>query len=165
MVFLDYQLELAEVVRLTELDISSASHTTLDNHLFCGDVYFRINGVSFDAPWGWIPVISFSMQLCEIVCTIREGEVGRLEFTESDDEIRFVKNKDVMNVSCDYSKAHAQVSLSEMRDAGLMFATRIFDELSARWPLLKTNKAFQEKVDHLRRVLRHAGTTLLNDDH
>jgi hypothetical protein len=46
-----------------------------------------------------------------------------------------------MDLSCDY--------LSEMRDAGIMFAPRIFDELSARWPLLKTNKTFQEKVDHL----------------
>jgi len=58
-----------------------------------------------------------------------------------------------------------KLSHGEPTFSGLMFATRIFDELSARWPLLKTNKAFQEKVDHLRRVLRHAGTTLLNDDH
>lgn len=149
MVSLDYKLELSEVNRLTDLDITSASHTTLDYYLFCGDIYFRINEVSFDAPWGWIPVISFSMQLCEIVCTIRDGETGRLEFTESEDEIRFTRTEDVIDVSCDYSDGHAQVSLSDIRGASIRFATRIVAELSARWPLLKTNKAFQEKVDQL----------------
>lgn len=149
MIFLDYKLEPSELNRLTGLDITSASHTTLDYYLFCGDIYFQINDASFDAPWGWIPIISFSLPLCEIVCTIKNGEIRSLEFTESDDEIRFIRTEDVIDVACNYSDAHAQVSLSEMKGASIRFAERIVHELSDRWPLLKTNKAFREKVDRL----------------
>lgn len=74
MIFLNYNLHPAEVKRITDRDVISATHDTLDYYLFCGDIYFQINGGNFDALWGWIPVIDFAMKLAEISCTIRDGK-------------------------------------------------------------------------------------------
>ena len=151
MIFLDYNLDPAMIKKVTDYDIISATNDTLDYYLFCGDIYFRVNGANFDALWSWIPLIDFSMKLAEISCTIRDGETAIFEFTESDDKIYFLRTKEVIDVTCDYSNAHAQTSLSEMRAATVSFAKKVFNDLTNRWPLLKSSKAFQEKMDEFGR--------------
>lgn len=155
MIFLDYQLDPSHVKRLTDNQILSADDTSLDYYLFYGDVYFRVNEVSFDPFWGLIPVIFFSMQLCEISCGMADGEMSSLEFTEVEEQIHFLRAKDIIQITCDYSDARAQTSLPELRDASIDFANRVFDDLSNRWPLLKSTKAFQEKLDIFRSYTEH----------
>ena len=119
MIFLDYNLDLGLAKQITDRDIISANHSALDYDLFCGDIYFRIDGANFDAVWNWIPVIQFSTELAKICCTLQNGETAEFEFTESDDKIWFSRTKEVIDVSSDYSNAHAQTSLAEIRSASV----------------------------------------------
>jgi hypothetical protein len=155
MVSLDYNLEPLEVSKLEGVNLTTATATDLDYYLFCGSVFFQIDGIRFDADWGWIPILDFATQLFLIVSEINDGEVRTLEFTESEATIEFQRAGSDIEVSAEYASAMAKVSHHELQQGATAFFRRVLDDLLSRWPQLAANPFFKERRDLLNPNNRH----------
>jgi hypothetical protein len=153
MITLDYQLDSIEAARIREDDLLAATDPDLDYYLFCGDIFFRVDDVEFDAAWGWVPVINFSYSLCDIIFKIKPGEERQLEFTESESLIGFVRRLARIEISASYATGRAEVDIAELKQAAGRFAIAVFNDLSKRWPTLLQNEAFNKRSEDLHATL------------
>jgi hypothetical protein len=147
MIDINYQLNSTELKEIRDEGLALATHASLDYYLFVGDIYFRIDGSNFDALWGWIPVIDFAFQLCDIAFNIRDGETRKLEFTESEAAILFLRQADNIEIASNFNSSKARVSLIELQEKSKEFAEKLFNDLASRWPALVRNPFFNEKLD------------------
>src|SRR3990172_1056919 len=136
MIVLDYRLEPAELRKLDGRDLGALTTTQLDYYLFCGSIIFRIEGVTFDAIWGWVPVMDFATQLFEISCDVKSGETRRLEFTESDAALSFSRLGEQVAVHANYSTGAARVPVQELKIAAKKFLSRVVTDFATKWPEL-----------------------------
>jgi hypothetical protein len=150
MITLDYSLDPSEIPAVNGADLASATHTDLDYYLFCGSVVFRIDGKSFDAQWGWIPILDFATQLFLIVCEIKDAEVRTLEFTESEATIEFRRQGSEIQVSAEYASATAEAPLQELKQTASAFFRKVLDDVSSRWPQITDSPFFRERGELLK---------------
>lgn len=150
MITLDYNLDPSEIPVVDAKDLASATHTDLDYYLFCGSVVFRIDGTSFDAQWGWIPIFDFATQLFLIVCQIKDAEVRTLEFTESEATIEFRRQGSKIQVSAEYASATAEAPLQDLRQTASAFFRSVLDDVSSRWPQITDNPFYSERRELLK---------------
>ena len=124
-----------------DLDLASASESQLRYEAFTGDVAFEIEGLDLSARWGWIPGLDFAAALVHVVEDLEGGAPeAALDFTESEDEIRFSRRPDGnVEVRSTYTDGSAEVALSELRSASVAFAQSMLRSLCERWPALEHN--------------------------
>lgn len=146
MLTLDYSFDPAEINKANAFDLASVSAVQMNYYLFCGNIRLRADSITFDANWGWVPILDFAVQFFEIANGIGDGEIRVLEFTESEAEIRFYRNENNIEISGNYTEGVALVSLDEVQKEALKFLTRVVDDLIARWPRLTDNIEFMKKM-------------------
>lgn len=150
MIELDYSFDPDELKKLDQFDFRKLTLTDLDYYLFGGNIFFRIDGVSFDTPWGWIPVLNYCVRMCLVLLELQEQGESVLEFTENDAEISFTREADGVCVSADFLNAAASTCLSELRVAVKHFAGKLLRDLLHRWPSLAAMEPFQERLRTIR---------------
>jgi hypothetical protein len=141
-VFLDYLIGDYQPAIANDANVAQASLTDLTYRMFIGDVVFRVDGCSFDAQWGWIPVLDFAIQLYDSTRALGTCEEARLSFTENAEYVGFRRTSDHVAVSASYCSGSAEVPVDELEVAARKFLTRILADLSARWPSIKSNPIF-----------------------
>lgn len=146
MVTLDYKLAEDELAKLASFNFAELTLTDLDYYLFCGDVFFRIDGVDFDTPWGWIPLLNHCVRMCLVTMELRNDGRAVLEFTENEATISFELQGNQVAIAASFVDASASVSIQELREAVTAFSEKLLRELVMRWPALTGTAAFQERV-------------------
>ncbi len=102
-----------------------------------GSVFFRINKVSFDSAWEWVPILCYAGTLYDTVKKLEVSGHRSMGFTESGDELKFICDEDmVVHVSTTWSRATAEVPHSDLLVAARQFYRRVLDDLAKGWPAL-----------------------------
>ena len=142
MIYLDYTLSPLWNGKLRAADLRTVDQGSLRYDLFLGDVYLRINGADFSAPWGWVPVLDFSLAVRDLVDKLSPEGEDSFEFTESEAALRFQRRDADVEVLANYAPAVAKVPYGELREAARAFADRVIGDLLRTHPELKENVAF-----------------------
>jgi hypothetical protein len=146
---LDYRLSQSFADGLSGDALTTADEVSLRYGAFFGDIVFRANGASFDARWGWVPVLDFALALQAIVEALATEPREAFEFTESDATISFEREDDRVRIEATYTADSAAVMYVELRTAAEGFLARVLDELAAAHPELTRNPALST---HLRKA-------------
>lgn len=149
MVELGYRLSKEWDRSWADIDLVHADETTLRYKAFLGDLFFRVDGADFSAPWGWIPILDFAISFSDILDELSRGttEVS-FEFTESDERLVFVSEGNSVSISCSYNQQRAMVPLAEFLQAEKSFVRHIYEELSQAYPQLLNNGFFVRWFNH-----------------
>lgn len=139
MISIDYSLDIPPSRENESRGLASATLSDITGSLFAGDVLFRVDDVSFDAAWGWVPVLDFAIAIYDIPRQIQDGGMQTFTFLENADSLRFRRDGQSVEVTTTYTDASARVDLIELTSASRSFMLRVFRELSARWPDLASN--------------------------
>jgi hypothetical protein len=158
MVTLDYRFNKEELKKLDGFDFDGLTLTDLDYYLFCGDIFFRVNGVSLDAPWGWIPIFNFCIRMNFVLSDLQSRGRALLEFTENDATIVFDSQDSSVAIRADYANAFARCNPEELRNAVTAFSEKLLREMVAKWPKLPNTSAFQERCQTIRSTISLALT-------
>ncbi|MGI8984750.1 MAG: hypothetical protein ACR2HM_09515 [Acidimicrobiales bacterium] len=126
----------SEVARLDE--------TTLRYGFFMGDVEFRIDEASFDARWGWVPILDFAASLLSLMRSLPKTREAAFEFTESEAQISFAFKDSAVEVGATYSPATAAAPYDAMLAAVEAFALSTFDAAETVYPSIGANTAYIE---------------------
>lgn len=141
---IDYQLS-AEWNRQTgEVNLSQADELCLRYNVLLGDVRLFVDGVDLGTNFGWVPVIDFAVSLRRLVNELEgESNIERcFDFTESDVSINFIRHGDSVTIKPNYTAKSGIVPFTEFASTVYIFASRLRNELSARFPELEKNAAF-----------------------
>ena len=150
MVILDYSFDPEELKKLEVFDFEKLTGTDLDYHLFCGSIFLRANGISFDASWKWIPIFDFCVRMNKVVAQLQNQKQVVLEFTENEATIVFERENSFVRLKGQYANADAQVLLQELKEAVRSFSCKLVRELIEKWPMLLDSAAFQERLQIVR---------------
>lgn len=124
-------------------NLREADESDLRGRHCTGNIEFLIGSADFSADWGWIPLIDFVVSLA---LTAKELDAGAaesvFEFTESNNQIRFRRERDSILVTTTYASGIGKASLAEFKEAIRHCATNLRDELISTYPTLKENKSF-----------------------
>jgi hypothetical protein len=150
MVTLDYSFDPKELDKLTTFDFGQLTLTDLDFYLFCGNILFSVDGVSFDAAWEWIPILNFCVRMNLVLADLNIQGRALLEFTENEATILFQMDNASVTITADYAHASARAGLQQLRDAVKDFSARLIHDLAERCPVLLTKSVFQERLDIIR---------------
>lgn len=122
--------------------LALASETDLRYRLFLGDVAVRVGDVTFDASWGWVPVLDFALGLEHAVLELLRGERdSEFEFTESDSAIKFQRDDQDVAISASYAPQRAVVKLNDLAVAIRSFKKKVVDEVFEMYPQLHESVA------------------------
>jgi hypothetical protein len=127
-----------------EIDLANADETTLRYDAFPGDVTFEVGGADFSARWGWVPVLDFALALRAVAGALVSTDREQLGFTESDAEIDFRRQGDVIRVEADYAPGTGEVPLVDLSLESERFLARMITELTASYPPLGENTFVRE---------------------
>ena len=105
MVTLDYLFDAEELKKLEGFEYDKLTETDLDYRLLCGSIYFRVNGVSFDAPWKWVPLFDFCVRVNEILSQLKDTKRAVLEFTENEATIVFERESCFVSMRAAYASS------------------------------------------------------------
>jgi hypothetical protein len=147
MIILNYEYNLKEIKKLSNIDLSIISSTDIDYYLFCGNIIFRVNDRNFDALWGWIPIIDFATNLFLILSKIKEGESEIYYFTESEATIKFHRKDGSIMINPSYCLFEEKVVYEEMKATTHQFLKRVLTETSVQFPQLSKNSVFIERLE------------------
>jgi hypothetical protein len=150
MVTLDYTFDPEGLTKLHDFNFAKLTGTDLDYHLYCGNIVFRVNGVSFDAAWKWIPVFDFCVRLNEAITQLQSRKRAVLEFTENEAIIEFESNGSFVFIRASYVRDVARVEFQELREAVRGFSEKLIRELSERWPAVVKTAPFEERLAIIR---------------
>jgi hypothetical protein len=125
-------------------DLATVSEMDLRYDLFLGDLWLRVDGMDFSAPWNWIPILDAAVSFRRIVDDFEHGKDRAVfEFTESNHEIRFERERDQrICVTTTFADGEGRVTLSDLRSSVHTFFSRILEEAVIRCPDLKQNARF-----------------------
>ena len=123
------------------IDLASADEATLRYNAFPGDVMFGVGDADLSARWGWIPLLDFAAAISNVVDCLEDGSGEEtLDFTESDDVIRFARTSDEdIVISATYTSDIGKTTLGELRLAVRTFAKELYADLTDQHPNLKRN--------------------------
>lgn len=157
MIELNYILDPAYRRETEEFELHTATDTDLEFYVFCGDFYFRIGTVNFDACWRWIPVFGLARQFYEASLAAANGqEPLAIWFSECSDEIRFALTPEGrLEVTSTYSPDRATCSPLEMLAASRAFLTRVCRELAEEYPRVVESPAFAKTQRNILGANRH----------
>jgi hypothetical protein len=144
MIEIGYRLDPSWDRTLADVDLRTADPTALSYDLFLGDVFMRAGDADFSAPWRWVPVLDFAVNLKVLVEDLADGQQDRFQFTECEAEIRFARHGETVQISASYVPAVARVPYGIFLQAVRAFALRTQEELVSAYPALRENPWFQE---------------------
>ena len=124
------------------VDWRSLSETDLLYYYFVGDIYLKVEGADLSAPWGWVPVIDFALNLQYAMKVLRQGSSAELKFTESEHVIRFRRSAGLLEVSATYTSATASTSFREFDQYVANFVPQVRTMIVERAPEMEHNIAF-----------------------
>lgn len=127
---------------LSESDLTSMDESGLRYRFFMGDIEFRVSKATFDAPWGWVPILDFAVCLLSIVRSVPGSGESIFQFTESEAEIFFLLKGAVLEISATYTNSTASISYVEMSEAAEAFAVSVFDAIETLYPMVRSNVAY-----------------------
>lgn len=131
--------------------MTTSSDSAVEYYFFPGDIYLSINGVRFDAAWGWVPVIGFGLRLCDAVKSLhQETSVASVLFTESEDQLLLERRGDYVSVAATYTNQNRSTSLAELTTAAREFLLRAYGELQERFPRLGENRELRDRIHLIR---------------
>lgn len=144
MISLNYSLDKYQLSLIDDKTIANASISDLTVYLFCGDVMFSVDDSSFDARWGWIPVLDFAIQAYDAVRLLNGSKDAYLHFTENEDYIQFSRIDTIhADISASYTAARATTLISDLEIETKKFLRHILADLSQRWPSISNNQHFR----------------------
>lgn len=133
--------------------IDEVSADDLDYRCFLGDVSLSAGPESIDASWGWVPLVHFATMMLLALDDLLLGETqAEIQFTENDGVIILHRDGRDVYISATFSSAIGSVPLEELRDAVVLFATTLFDDLIERHPALIGNTILNERLQVIVRV-------------
>lgn len=142
MIRLDYKFAPAWSSKTQLTDLSVVDEAALRYDLLLGDIVFETDSCDFSAPWGWIPIIDFSVSLRQIIDDIAaHRSVGAVfEFTESDATLRFERTNDKLMISASYVHCVSEVPLDEFVSAVDLLLRHLIRSIEQTYPSLLQNK-------------------------
>lgn len=120
-------------------DWSGVDEIGLRYHAFLGDVRMVVEGVDFSTRWGWVTILDFAVSLRRSAESLRSASSARVDFTESDAEVRFTRSGSRVDVEASYVGGSASVDLDEFIAASEEFLAETIAELCAMFPGLDRN--------------------------
>ena len=111
------------------------------------------NVLVFD--WDWIPLLDFAISLLIIAHNLAENKLGEenFEFTESDDEIIFKRNFEVITIHDLSSNIELHLAFENFRFGISEFCKRFLSDILSMNSNLKRNKLIQEYTNNLNLML------------
>jgi len=147
MVTIDYLFDEDELKKLEGFTFEMLTGTDLDYSLFCGSIFLRVDGVSFDATWKWIPIFDFCVRINEVLLQLRSQGQAVLEFTENEATLVFTAEGSWVFLKAQYANAQARVQLQQLEDAIRHFSDKLIRDLIGRWPPLLRTEVFRERLE------------------
>ncbi|MGQ4390622.1 hypothetical protein [Streptomyces sp. SAS_270] len=135
-------------------DCASATRGELLWSFFPGDVSIRVDDDYWETDLGWVPLLHFALSLADIC--MRLNVTGRSDadyhFTESDAEIRFRREGEIVTISPSSDAFEGICTIAELRPAVSRFLFRVLEDIGARFSsILETSLAAEilEKAESL----------------
>lgn len=136
---LSYALDPRSAACPPDVDLRTASPEELHYLCFPGDIVFVVEGADLSARWGWVPVLDFAITLRATVRALAAEPEAKLEFTESDETIRFTREGDRVRVGATYTEAAATADRAELEAAAERFLRTVVDDLTTAHAALAEN--------------------------
>jgi hypothetical protein len=112
-------------------------------YCFNGDIILRQEKVDLSAQWGWVPILDFAIGLDSVMHALSKNDAADLDFTESDERLRFERVSDLIHITATYAPGVIQVSLIELRQQVQQFVRKVFIQLGLQFPGLQLNPDFK----------------------
>jgi hypothetical protein len=104
---------------------------------FVGDIRFGSDDGEIATDFRWVPLLHFGRSMLGVVDRLTApGSTARYGFTESDQELRFDRSRELVQISASFSDTVLSTSMPELSDAVRRFALRLFEDLTTRYPAL-----------------------------
>jgi hypothetical protein len=125
--------------------LGSTSEMNLRYSLFEVDVVLAPEG--FEAESFQVPLVDFMYCLVLSARAIRQGETGRISFTESDVLINIVPDGPELKILRSWEPAAGRCGTEEFLTAVQCFVTDGLEFLAGKYPPFRDNPAFQKLTD------------------
>lgn len=113
---------------------------------FLGNFVLSGAGADLSVDWGWIPIFDFALAMRMIGDGLRSGKSEVFAFTDSDVEIRFDLNDDLVSISAEYAPGVLTVPVSQFVQAAEDLLSRVRSEIETTHPGLRQNKQYREAL-------------------
>jgi hypothetical protein len=147
MINLDYEITKPAVLRGWEHghDVATAARADLWWSGFPGDVSIAVGAEHISTRFGWVPLLHFASSLVAITGKLAQpGSKTGYSFTEADDELRFDRGRELVQITATFSQTVLATSLPDLSLAARRFTGRLLDDLTVRYPGLPDNPAITE---------------------
>jgi len=130
-----------ERVLLTAMDFSYSDY-------YLGDLILESNMANLSTQDMHMPIVDLALAFKYIISNARPRSHETFEFTESGDTIRFTfdSNNNVEIVSS-YSPGVIEISLTSLRQMTIDLASKVYMEITTRYPELKQNETIQKLIE------------------
>ncbi|TCC22328.1 hypothetical protein [Kribbella sindirgiensis] len=119
---------------------------------FPGDVGITTSEAEIRTRFDWVPLLHIAGELIAIVDRLTDpGAVATYSFTESADELRFERSRELVRISATFTDSVLTTTMPELSDAVRRFVPAVLDDLTARYPGLAQNPLTTELRDAVAR--------------
>ncbi|MFI2073180.1 hypothetical protein [Streptomyces triculaminicus] len=122
-------------------DLPTVSEMDLRYGYFEADVTFRVEGADFFYPCRRLPLIDFMFTLAYSAQSIRSGELGEIDFTESSDWVRLYPQGDRIEIRIKKGSPSGSCGVDEYFTAVSGFVQSGIGNIISRHPGMKENPA------------------------
>jgi hypothetical protein len=116
-------------------DVSTAARADLLWSGFPGDVGILSADGEISTDFEWVPLLHFASSMVSVVDQLTEpGTLAGYIFTESDDELRFERGRELVRISATFTDTALTTTIPELSDAVRRFILGLLDDLIDRHP-------------------------------
>jgi hypothetical protein len=129
-------------------DVGTAAKSDLLWSAFPGDVSVSVGAVEISTQFGWVPLLHFAASIIGITEKLSAaGSRAVYSFTEADEQLRFDRGRELIQISASFTPEVLSTSLPELSLAAREFVARLVDELSLHYPRLSRNPAVTDLLE------------------
>ncbi|MET9515939.1 hypothetical protein [Streptomyces sp. NPDC002994] len=125
--------------------LDSTSEMNLRYSLF--ETKVTLDPEGFEAEFFQVPLVDFMYCLVLSACAVREGDSGRISFTESDVLINIVPDGPELKILRSWAPAPGRCGKGEFLAAVSRFVTDGLEFLAVKYPAFRNNPTFQKLTD------------------
>lgn len=121
-------------------DLMVVSKADLRWYYFLGSLQISHAGVDISPPWDWVPLFDAMYCMRDVIIFAQGGDrLGRIDFTENAESIKFELNEDFLCVKPSYLKSEFTCTVSEFIIAGSGFIYAELERITSEYPRLAQN--------------------------
>ena len=126
------------------LDTTRIDDVSLRYNLFLGSLVLKEENNSISMNWNWIPLIDFASCVFVIYnnLIVKNNAKEKFEFTESEAEIIFSRNENIIKITTSFSNDVLEISLADFQYAVTKFYKNVVFDILEINPTLRDNAVF-----------------------